>query len=212
MTQAVRCQFFAILEFESVLSKLDLYLSWTKWHWDSIMFEYCAFTSQCYFTSAFLPPINTNWVSWIKFLKTILRIINCWVLIYRLHVWSFMYREYKICSTLIICPSRKSCRVLVEYFVVCWKYVQLLFYFVFFFFNQYLRKCPKTVFAEWFLISHVLDDAKFFQWYMRFYNTLLHFTWVHFLPPSYPTCQSVHLEPQFLYSHPLQHIVYICYS
>lgn len=168
-------------EFESVLSKSDLYLSWTKWHWDSIMFEYSAFTSQCYFTSTFSPPININRVSWIKFLKTILRLVNCWVLIYRLHIWSFMYKEHKICTTLIICPSKRSCRVLVEYFVVC---VGNMFNFCSVFLNQFLRKCPKTVFAEWFFISYVLDNAKFFQLYIRFHNTLLHFTWVHFLPPS----------------------------
>jgi len=47
-------------ESESMLSKSDLYLLWTKWHWDSIMFEHSAYTSQFYFTSVFSPHINTN--------------------------------------------------------------------------------------------------------------------------------------------------------
>jgi hypothetical protein len=133
------------------------------------------------FTSAFSPLINTNRESWIKFLKIIPRLVNCWILIYILHIWSFIHREHKICVTLIICPLKRSCRALVKYFVVC---AGNMFKFFFVFLNQYLRKCPKTVCAERLLISHVLENDKFFQWYIRFYSTLLHVTWVHFLPPS----------------------------
>jgi len=130
-------------EFESVLSKSNLFLLWTKWHCDS-MFEYTAFTSQCYFISAFSPPINTNWVSWIKFLKTILRPVNCWVFIYRLHIWSFMYREHKICATLIMCPWKRSCRVIVEYFVVCFGNMFSFCFVLFHFFKSILEEMSQN--------------------------------------------------------------------
>jgi hypothetical protein len=59
---------------------------------------------------------------------------NCWVLFYRLHIWSFTYREHNICATLIICPLKRSWTVLVEYFVVC---VGNMFNFCFFLINTW---------------------------------------------------------------------------
>jgi hypothetical protein len=200
MTQAVRCQFslhyFRVwirvfqVGFVFVVDKVALgqrYV-WIPCIHQSVLFHQSFFTSYQHQSSV----MN-------KIFKRILRLVNCWVLIYRLHIWSFMYKEHKICATLISCLSKRSCRVLVEYFVVC---VGNMFNICFVFLNQYLRKCHKTVFAEWFLISYVLGNAKFFQLYFRFHNTIaLHMSAFSTSNIAYmPVCISratVPIEPSF---------------